>query len=453
MLQLMPDASYSFQMRIGHSATKGLLIALTVALIPISGVSTLAAGPQTPSCGNYKVTKNEVIAGVKFPKGTYQINAFGISCSKVMGSKGLFAQFLKLKDKDPLPKPWRYLSDAIGAPKFSSGPGVGFRVQIIGTKPAPTPTRTQITSPNKSLELDIYSEVTDPSKVIAPSRESTIRTNDGRLRSYLLFVPSTINQMKPAPLVIALHGGLGSAAQFEGNSGLSEFAESNGFYVAYPNGIGAIENRVSPQTWNAGDCCVPAANNNVDDVSYIKSLVKQLKSSYSIDSNRVFAIGHSNGGMLAYKLACELSDEITGIGVQSASLGMNLCQPTHPVSVVHIHGTSDTNFPIDGGLGSGIAGVPFRSARFAVDTLATSNKCEASPETSKMKENSDLVIYSWKKCASPAGVRYLIVNGASHAWMGHPAQSNLANSYVGSPYEKLDSTRALLSFLLLHPRS
>ena len=124
MLQLMPNASYSFQMRIRQSATKVFLIALTIALVPFFGVSSIAAGPQTPSCGNYKVTKNEVIAGFKFPKGTYQINAFGISCSKVMGSKGLFAQFLKLKDKDPLPKPWRYLADAIGAPKFSSGPGV-----------------------------------------------------------------------------------------------------------------------------------------------------------------------------------------------------------------------------------------------------------------------------------------------------------------------------------------
>lgn len=164
-------------------------------------------------------------------------------------------------------------------------------------------------------------------------------------------------------------------------------------------------------------------------------------------------IGHSNGGMLAYKLACELSDEISGIGVQSASLGIDQCQPTNPVSVVHIHGTADKNFPIDGGVGSGVAGVPFRSARFAVDTLATSNKCEASPETSKIKENTDLVIYSWKKCASYVGIRYIIVEGASHAWMGHAAQSNFANSYVGVPYEKLDSTKAILSFLLLHPRS
>jgi hypothetical protein len=107
---------------------KALVLALALTLIPISTYGTDHAGPKTPSCGNYKVTKNEVIAGVKFAKGTYQINTFGISCGKVMGSKGLFAKFLKLKDKDPLPKPWRYLAGAVGAPKFSSGPGVGFRV-------------------------------------------------------------------------------------------------------------------------------------------------------------------------------------------------------------------------------------------------------------------------------------------------------------------------------------
>ncbi len=120
---------------------------MTLALIPISTYSAAAAGPQTPSCGNYKVTTNEVIVGVKFPKGNYQINTFGISCTKVMGSRGIFAQFLKLKDKDPLPKPWRYLAGAIGAPKFSSGPGIGFRVQLITPTPSPTPSPTPTPTP------------------------------------------------------------------------------------------------------------------------------------------------------------------------------------------------------------------------------------------------------------------------------------------------------------------
>ena len=118
-------------MRMRGSISKGLLTTLVFALIPLSAYGTNHAGPKTPSCGNYKVSTDEIIVGVKFPRGIYQINTFGISCSKVMGSKGLFAKFLKLKDSDPLPKPWRFLEDAIGAPKFSSGPAIGFRAQLL----------------------------------------------------------------------------------------------------------------------------------------------------------------------------------------------------------------------------------------------------------------------------------------------------------------------------------
>ena len=142
-------------MRNKSLVAKVVPIALFLALSPISINPTIAAGPQTPSCGTYKVTTNEVIVGVKFPKGNYQINTFGISCTKVMGSKGLFAQVLKLKDKDPLPKPWRYLADAIGAPKFSSGIGVGFRVQKIEI---PTPTPSPSTTPASTSQPENNSQ-------------------------------------------------------------------------------------------------------------------------------------------------------------------------------------------------------------------------------------------------------------------------------------------------------
>ena len=151
-----------------------LVLSIFFALTSTTAPLVSAAGPQTPSCGNYKVTTNEVIVGVKFPKGSYQINAFGISCTKVMGSKGLFARFLKLKDKDPLPKPWSYLADAIGAPKFSSGPGVGFRVQLITLTPTsiptatatatPTPTPTPTPTDTRTLETDSPGETCSRNK-------------------------------------------------------------------------------------------------------------------------------------------------------------------------------------------------------------------------------------------------------------------------------------------------
>jgi hypothetical protein len=95
---------------------------------------TQTAGPQTPACGIVQVLTDEVIAGVQFPKGKYQINVFGMTCGEVMGDKGLFSQFLQLGDNDPLPAPWIHLKDAVGAPKFvkSTSTNVGFRVQRVG---------------------------------------------------------------------------------------------------------------------------------------------------------------------------------------------------------------------------------------------------------------------------------------------------------------------------------
>ena len=92
--------------------------------------STSVASEQGTPCGIYKNSKNEVIAGVKFPKGDYQIYTYGMPCNKVLGKKGILATFLKQKDKDPLPKPWKYQSDTVGAQGFSAS-GVGFRVKLI----------------------------------------------------------------------------------------------------------------------------------------------------------------------------------------------------------------------------------------------------------------------------------------------------------------------------------
>ena len=105
---------------------------LIVAAVTLIASSAFAQGPQTPSCGTFIVEKDSTIEGHLFTKGTYKINAIGISCEKVMGKYGLFDQFLSQDKSTPLPKPWKYLSEAVGAPKFVVAPGVGFRAQRIG---------------------------------------------------------------------------------------------------------------------------------------------------------------------------------------------------------------------------------------------------------------------------------------------------------------------------------
>ncbi len=84
----------------------------------------------------------------------------------------------------------------------------------------------------------------------------------------------------------------------------------------------------------------------VDDVEFVRRLLDTIEEQYSIDPTHVFAAGHSNGGFMAYWLACELSDRIVAVGLQSGGLGLASCDPAQPVSLLHIHGTADTNVPI-----------------------------------------------------------------------------------------------------------
>jgi len=283
-------------------------------------------------------------------------------------------------------------------------------------------------------------------------RDEWIDTPDGRRRHFRLYLPTTLREGEAAPLLIALHGGLGTSEQFAANSGFDELAEANGFAVVYPDGIRAVPNRPGLQTWNGGYCCGPAARQDVDDVGFVNFLIDLLSERFAVDATRIYAAGHSNGAIMAYRLACELSDRIAAIGVQAGSLGIDDCRPSKSVSVLHIHGLADTNHPIDGGVGTGVSGVDFRSARDAVRTFAELAGCDDEPLIDVGPSKPDVESSTWLNCFSDTAVRLITVAGASHAWMGHPAVSEAAAALVGQPYEDFDSSRAIWSFLVQHPR-
>ena len=228
--------------------------------------------------------------------------------------------------------------------------------------------------------------------------ESTLVTADGRTRVHRTYVPSALPD-GPVPLLLAFHGGTGWGRQFERNSGFDELAESNGILVVYPDGVGSGADETTNRTWNGGECCGAAARNNVDDVAFVSQLLDTLAVEYDIDSTRVFIAGHSNGGILSYRLACELSDRIVAVGLQAGTIGIQNCAPSSPVSLLHIHGEADKNVPIDGGEGpDSLAGVNFTSPRAAVQTFAISNGCSSEPEVAGGAGNADLTISTWAGC-------------------------------------------------------
>ena len=325
-------------------------------------------------------------------------------------------------------------------------------IEVNSTTPS-TSTSTSSTSTSIPADFEPYGDAAPAVPAAGEVTDEWVETPDGRRRHFRLYVPSSYRPDQSAPLLIALHGGLGTSDQFATNSGFDDLAESNGFIVVYPDGIRAISDRPGLQTWNGGYCCGPAANKNVDDVGYLDFLLDLLEERFAIDSSRVFAAGHSNGAIMAYRLACELSDRVVAIGVQAGSLGIDECTPSHPVALLHVHGLADTNHPIDGGVGSGVSGVEFRSGREAVRTLAELNECGVEPTVVKVPSNPDLEVSTWSECAGGADVRLITVDGASHAWMGHAGASEAAAGLVGEPYPDFDSSRAIWAFLADHPRN
>lgn len=237
--------------------------------------------------------------------------------------------------------------------------------------------------------------------------------HEGYYRSFLIHLPSTYSENIYFPLIIALHGGFGNAYQMENNSQLSIKADAENFIVVYPEGLeGGI---LGIRTWNAGWCCGYSSGNNIDDVGFIDKLIDTLVAKYSIDVNRIYATGMSNGGFMSYRLACELSDRIAAIAPVPASMSMTYCNPNRPVPIISFHSYLDTNVPINGGLGDGLSDHYNPSQDSVISAWAIMNNCSGSDTVVNNAEYTEI-----KKgdCDCAIEMRQFISQDGGHSWPG-----------------------------------
>ncbi|MCB2225027.1 MAG: polyhydroxybutyrate depolymerase [Actinobacteria bacterium] len=275
--------------------------------------------------------------------------------------------------------------------------------------------------------------------------EGAMATPDGRERTYRLYVPPGLAEGEAVPLLVALHGGTGSGAQFAENSGFDAVADREGFIVVYPDGTPIAGTRAL--VWNGGACCGPAREDlqDVDDVGFLSALIEALVAGYPVDADRVYVTGHSNGAIMSYRMACEAADRVTAAAFQAGTIEIGDCDPARPISVLAIHGTGDTSIPIDGGSGQGLTQHPFASPQESIATMARLDGCDATPVESVDPENPDVTHRVWSGCDGGVTVELLLVEGASHSWMGHPAPRFLAE-----PYADLDASATVWEFLAAH---
>ncbi|OYT27445.1 MAG: hypothetical protein B6U97_01610 [Candidatus Altiarchaeales archaeon ex4484_96] len=161
--------------------------------------------------------------------------------------------------------------------------------------------------------------------------------HDGLDRKYIVYVPTSYDGER-MPLVLAIHGGAGNAEDSIRYFQLNNLSDQEGFFVVYPEGTGPqIMGRVYG-SWNGGNCCGPALDNNVDDVGFIRELIDRITDDYNIDEERIYATGMSNGAIMSYALACHLSDKIAAIAPVGSIGHYRECIQNRLVPVMHFTG-------------------------------------------------------------------------------------------------------------------
>jgi polyhydroxybutyrate depolymerase len=208
----------------------------------------------------------------------------------------------------------------------------------------------------------------------ADGRTDKLVAND-RSRPFALFTPSSYHEGSAMPLVILLHGLGSSGDAVEQYFEVQELAASKGFLYVHPDGT---KHPDGDQFWNATDACC-GFGSTVDDVAYLTAVIDQVEAVRDVDRSRVYVMGHSNGGFMSYRMACDLADRVAAIASVAGATWSDTsrCRPSRPVSVLQVHGTADPLIKYDGGK-LPEASAPFPGARTTIATWAAYDGCDGS---------------------------------------------------------------------------
>lgn len=255
-----------------------------------------------------------------------------------------------------------------------------------------------------------------------------------RARPYTLKAPAG-NAAGPLPLVILLHG-YGASGQIQNfYFGLSAQSDRSGFLLATPDGTMDSSNR---RFWNATDACCNFAAAPVDDVEYLHAIIDDVQRRYAVDPKRVFLIGHSNGGFMSHRMACDASSRIAAIVSFAGATWKNTARcPAQPgVSVLQVHGTMDETVAYGGGtLGAEFPGAVETAAQWAQRNGCGSKAAVGMLDLISTLPGDDTTQERYAGCAAGA-VELWTIQGGSHT----PSLNTATWS------------ASLVGFLLAHPK-
>lgn len=273
-------------------------------------------------------------------------------------------------------------------------------------------------------------------------------------RSYVVYVPENYTGADAMPLVIVLHGRYGTGAGMAQLTRLNDFADREGFIAVYPDGLG----QNSDTGWNYTRGLPGVPDGGPDDTDFLDKLAQDLAVDLNIDQQRLYVVGFSNGGFMVERLACEVPERYAAFALVAATgyAGMpTLCAEKHPISILMMHGTSDTNVPWDG-LAQTIEGQEIFMLAPVPNTLgfwANYSACSSDFESEDLPQTggspgTNVRVLRLKACADDVEVLLYAIIGGGHNWPGVPIVGPLA--ILGKVNLDIDATQVIWEFFARH---
>jgi polyhydroxybutyrate depolymerase len=266
-------------------------------------------------------------------------------------------------------------------------------------------------------------------------------------RSYIVHVPSRrpmtqSGTLLPYPLTIVLHGSSGTGEDIRGTTNMDSVSDVNRIVVVYPNAV-AGAGGLFPTDWNAGNCCGAAGREGIDDLGFMRAMIDELSAKLPIDKRRIHVAGFSDGGRMAYYMACQMAGQIAAIGVVSGSLRDDSCTPAHPVAVIALHGTADPIVPYDESIDSPMpdpVDATMDALPPSVQFWIAQDGCSAATDSAF---TPSVTRTTFAKC-SGSDVAFFSIDGGVHTW---PV---LVDPSSSDPDQTVSATALITDFFKRH---
>lgn len=283
---------------------------------------------------------------------------------------------------------------------------------------------------------------------LVPGNHVRILQIGGRDRSYVVHVPPKYDPKQPTPVVLAFHGAMTNGPIMALSSGLSDKADRAGFIVVYPNGTGKGNLLL---VWNSGGFHGPNAEKLPDDVAFVGAILDELPKLVHVDPRRIYATGISNGGMMCYRLAAELSQRIAAIAPVSGTMAVEKARPRRPVPVMHFHGTEDKLVPFNGPDERTAKFLAFKSVEETIRIWARINGCPKKPKTIQLPDKVEDGTTVRQEVYGPgkggAEVVLFVIQGGGHTWPGR----QWPVPWLGKTTRDISANDLMWEFFQKHP--